>query len=374
MENKLPVLTLEPEKVEEMTIELEETEVSTKNIEEIQLSVEEEKLVQEFSEKIDITDTNQVLQYGSLAQSKISAFSESTLEKVKTKDLGEIGETLGDLVVELKTSEKSNKKGVLGIFNRNKMEQIKANYASAQANIEKISTVLEKHQISLMKDITMLDHLYDMNLENYKELSLYIIAGKRKLNIAKTKELPALVEKANVSNLPHDAQVANDYAEFCNRFEKKIHDLELTRMICIQMAPQIRLVQNNDTLMAEKIQSSLMNTIPLWKSQLVLALGIENSNKAMEAQRSVTDMTNELLRRNSAMLKQGTIEAAKESERAIVDLETLQNTNKDLIETLDEVLRIQTEGQQKRQEAEIELRKIENELKNKLTQSIQNNA
>ena len=358
MKDKLPVLTLDPNS--------EEIQETVNQPDEIVLTSEEEKLVQEFSEKIDISDANMVLQYGASAQSKISSFSESTLEKVRTKDLGEIGDSLSELVAQLKTNEKPAKKGFFGLFNKSRIEQLKANYASTQTNIDKVVSVLEKHQISLMKDITMLDHLYEMNLENYKELTLYILAGKRKLETARQQELPKLVEKANQSRLPQDAQAANDYAEFCNRFEKKLHDLELTRTISIQMAPQIRLVQNNDTLMAEKIQSSLINTIPLWKSQMVLALGIENSRQAMEAQRTVTDMTNELLKRNSAMLKQGTIE----SERGIVDIETLQSTNKDLIETLDEVLRIQTEGQQKRQQAEAELRRIENELKEKLTNTV----
>lgn len=368
MKDKLPVLTLEPELVDE--VKLDETEIVEKKPEEMVLSSEEEKLVQDFSEKIDLTDSNMVLQYGASAQSKISTFSENTLNKVRTKDLGEIGDSLSELVAQLKTNDKPAKKGLFGMFNKSRVEQIKANYASTQANIDKVVAELEKHQISLMKDITMLDHLYEMNLENYKELTLYILAGKRKLEAARQKEVPELVEKANLSRLPQDAQMANDYAEFCNRFEKKLHDLELTRTISIQMAPQIRLVQNNDMLMAEKIQSSLVNTIPLWKSQMVLALGIENSRQAMEAQRNVTDMTNELLRKNSAMLKQGTVETAKESERGIVDIETLQNTNKDLIETLDEVLKIQAEGQKKRQEAEIELRRIENELKDKLTQTV----
>lgn len=362
MKDKLPVLTLDPNS--------EEIQETVNQPDEIVLTSEEEKLVQEFSEKIDISDANMVLQYGASAQSKISSFSESTLEKVRTKDLGEIGDSLSELVAQLKTNEKPAKKGFFGLFNKSRIEQLKANYASTQTNIDKVVSVLEKHQISLMKDITMLDHLYEMNLENYKELTLYILAGKRKLETARQQELPKLVEKANQSRLPQDAQAANDYAKFCNRFEKKLHDLELTRTISIQMAPQIRLVQNNDTLMAEKIQSSLINTIPLWKSQMVLALGIENSRQAMEAQRTVTDMTNELLKRNSAMLKQGTIETAKESERGIVDIETLQSTNKDLIETLDEVLRIQTEGQQKRQQAEAELRRIENELKEKLTNTV----
>lgn len=333
------------------------------------LTQQEEALVCEYVEKIDLADTNLILEYGANAQSKISSFSETTLDKVKTKDMGEIGAALSGLVAELKTNEKP-KKGLMGLFQKSRMEQLKANYASAQENIEKISAVLQNHQISLMRDIAMLDQLYEMNLENYRELSLYIIAGKRKLQEAREKELPALLEKANQSQLPSDAQAANDYAGFCSRFEKKLHDLELTRMISVQMGPQIRLVQNNDTLMAEKIQSSLINTIPLWKSQMVLAMGIENSREAIEAQRNVTNMTNALLRQNSQMLKGAAIDTATESERGIVDMETLQNTNKDLIETLDEVLKIQLEGQQKRAQAENELRRIELELKHKLTETI----
>lgn len=363
-EKKYPTLTLTP------TETVKEEKVDKQENNEIQLTAEEEKMIQDFSEKIDITDTNLVLEYGSNAQNKISDFSESTLEKIRTKDLGEIGNSLSDLVAELKTNEQPSNKGFFGLFNKNKMEQIKAHYASAQTNIEKISGILQKHQISLMKDIAMLDQLYAMNYDNYKELTYYILAGKRKLAIARNEELPKLVQKAQ-SGYPQDAQAANDYADFCNRFEKKLYDLELTRTISIQMAPQIRLVQNNDTMMVEKIQSSLVNTIPLWKSQMVLALGLENSKSAIEAQRKVSDMTNELLRRNSEMLKQGTIHAAQESERGIVDLETLQNTNKDLIETLDEVMKIQAEGQKNRELAENELRKIENELKDKLTTMIQ---
>lgn len=335
---------------------------------EIVLSEEEQQKVNEYIQKIDLSDTNSILQYGTNAQQKIGDFSESTLERIRTRDLGEVGESLSSLVAVLKTGENPKKK-FLGIFNRNKMEQIKANYSNAQENIEKISAVLEKHQISLMKDIEMLDQLYAMNLDNFRELTCYIMAGKKKLETARNEELPKLLEKAQ-SGLPQDAQAANDYVQFCDRFEKKLHDLELTRMVSIQMAPQIRLVQNNDSLMVEKIQSSLLNTIPLWKSQLVLALGLENSKNAMEAQRKVSDMTNELLMKNAEMLKQGTIGTAKESERGIVDLETLQNTNKQLIETLDEVMKIQSEGQQKRAAAEQELRRIEQELKEKLTQTV----
>lgn len=316
---------------------------------------------------IDLSNTTSILQYGNAAQSKISAFSEATLEKIKTKNLDEIGDTLSSLVVQLKAGEKTEKKGLFSLFSKSRVEQLKANYASAQANIEKICQVLEHHQIALMKDIEMLEQLYAMNQENFDELNLYISAGKKKLEMAQQMELPLLLQDAND---PQKAQFANDYAENCYRFEKKLHDLELTRTISIQMAPQIRLVQNNDILMAEKIQSSLVNTIPLWKSQLVLALGIENSRQAMEVQRKVSDMTNELLMRNSELLKSATIETAKESERGIVDLETLQKTNTDLIETLDEVIKIHSEGHQKREEAELELRRIENELKNKLTENI----
>lgn len=316
---------------------------------------------------IDLSNTTSILQYGNAAQSKISAFSEATLEKIKTKNLDEIGDTLSSLVVQLKAGEKTEKKGLFSLFSKSRVEQLKANYASAQANIEKICQVLEHHQIALMKDIEMLEQLYAMNQENFDELNLYISAGKKKLEMAQQMELPLLLQDAND---PQKAQFANDYAENCYRFEKKLHDLELTRTISIQMAPQIRLVQNNDILMAEKIQSSLVNTIPLWKSQLVLALGIENSRQAMEVQRKVSDMTNELLMRNSELLKSATIETAKESERGIVDLETLQKTNTDLIETLDEVIKIHSEGHQKREEAELELRRIENALKNKLTENI----
>lgn len=370
-QNKLPTLTLEPFKEEEKIEEPEEV-IEEAKLEESDLTPEEAQLVKDFAEKIDLTNSNVILQYGAAAQSKIADFSQAALDKVQTKDLGEIGDSLTSLVTELKGFEIDNEEdnGFFGFFKKqtNKITSLKAQYDKADANVEKIIAVLENHQIQLMKDIAMLDQMYELNLQNFKELSLYILAGKRKLKQAQTEELPKLLAKAERSGLPEDAQAANDYAAFCNRFEKKLHDLELTRMISIQMAPQIRLVQNNDTMMAEKIQSSLVNTIPLWKSQMVLALGVENSRQAMEAQRAVTDMTNTLLQKNAETLKMGSISAAKESERGIVDIETLKNTNEKLIETLDEVMRIQNEGRNKRQEAEAELGRIEGELKAKLTE------
>ena len=369
----LPTLTLDPTedlKAEEVSEPVKE--IKPVQLDEETLSEEERQLVNDFAEKIDLTNSNVILQYGAAAQTKISTFSQSALDKVKTKDLGEVGESLTSLVTELKGFEIDNEEnnGFFGFFKKqsNKITQLKAQYDKADANVEKIIAVLEKHQIQLMKDIAMLDQMYELNLQNFKELSHYILAGKKKLAQAQNEELPKLVAQAEKSGLPEDAQRANDYAAFCTRFEKKLHDLELTRMISIQMAPQIRLVQNNDTMMAEKIQSSLVNTIPLWKSQMVLALGVENSRQAMEAQRAVTDMTNDLLRKNAETLKVGTIATAKESERGIVDIETLQNTNKKLIETLDEVMKIQAEGRTKRREAEAELGRIEGELKQKLTE------
>lgn len=374
MEEKKITLTLEPyAQQEEVKAEpvVEEKVIEPVVLSENDLTPEEKKMVEEFSEKIDLTNSNMILQYGAAAQSKISDFSEGALEKVRTKDLGEIGQSLTDLVTELKNFDvEEDEGGIFGFFKKqgNKIANLKIQYDKADANVEKIVAVLERHQIQLLKDIAMLDQLYELNLQNYKELSLYILAGKKKLKKAQEEELPKLLEHAKKTGLPEDAQAANDYADFCNRFDKKLHDLELTRMISIQMAPQIRLVQNNDTLMAEKIQSSLVNTIPLWKSQMVLALGVENSRQAMEAQRAVTEMTNDLLRKNAETLKQGSIAAAKESERGIVDIETLKNTNEKLIETLDEVMRIQTEGREKRRNAEAELGRIEGELKAKLTE------
>lgn len=336
---------------------------------EAKLSDAEKKMVEDFSNKIDITEANIVLQYGSEAQKKISDFSDTALDNVKTKDLGEVGTLLSNLVVELKGfDEKENDKGFLGIFKKagNKVESLKAKYDKTEVNVNKIANVLEDHQIQLLKDIALLDQLYDRNQTNCKELTMYIIAGKKKLEKVRSEDLPALQAKAKESGLAEDAQAANDLQNACDRFEKKLYDLELTRQVSIQMAPQIRLVQNNDTLMTEKIQSTLVNTIPLWKNQMVLALGVSHSKEAMQAEREVNNMTNELLKKNAETLHQATVETAKESERGIVDLETLQHTNQELIATLDEVLQIQKEGHAKRAEAEKELARIESELHNKL--------
>lgn len=370
-ENKMPTLTLDPFNEAEVQEEVKKEEVTQESdLDEAKLSPEEKQLVNDFSEKIDITNSQMVLQYGASAQTKISNFSESTLDKVRTKDLGEVGDMVSSLVGELKSFDvdEQEKKGVFGFLkkSKNKVDEIKAKYTKVGSNVEKITHTLEKHQVTLLKDIAMLDQMYELNMSNYKELTLYILAGKKKLEKAKNEELPKLVSIAQASNLPEDSQKANDYASMVNRFEKKLHDLELTRIIAIQMAPQIRLVQNNDTLMAEKIQSVIVNTIPLWKSQMVLALGLQHSKEAMEAQRSVTEMTNELLKKNADTLKMGTIETAKESERGIVDIETLKHTNQSLIETLDEVVKIQNEGSEKRTQAEVELKRIEGELKQKL--------
>ena len=336
---------------------------------EAKLSDAEKKMVEDFSNKIDITEANIVLQYGSEAQKKISDFSDTALDNVKTKDLGEVGTLLSNLVVELKGfDEKENDKGFLGIFKKagNKVESLKAKYDKTEVNVNKIANVLEDHQIQLLKDIALLDQLYDRNQTNCKELTMYIIAGKKKLEKVRNEDLPALQAKAKESGLAEDAQAANDLQNACDRFEKKLYDLELTRQVSIQMAPQIRLVQNNDTLKTEKIQSTLVNTIPLWKNQMVLALGVSHSKEAMQAEREVNNMTNELLKKNAETLHQATVETAKESERGIVDLETLQHTNQELIATLDEVLQIQKEGHAKRAEAEKELARIQSELHNKL--------
>ncbi len=367
--NEAPTLTFEPFEEQSTIIEVKEKKDEVPVIDDSYLTDEEKKMVDEFAAKIDITNSNMILQYGAGSQKKIADFSESALNNVKTKDLGEIGGMLSNVVLELKnfdiTEEKS---GFLGFFKKsaNKLTMMKEKYTKVDTNINKICTVLENHQMQLFKDIAILDKMYELNKVYYKELSMYILAGKKKLAKLETEELPALLQKASLSGLPEDAQAANDFQALCNRFEKKIHDLELTRMISIQMAPQIRLVQNNDTLMSEKIQSTIVNTIPLWKSQMALALGVAHSTDAARAQREVTDMTNELLRKNAETLKMSTIETAKESERGIVDIETLRITNQSLISTLDEVMRIQTEGRQKRKEAEIELNQIEEELKQKL--------
>lgn len=336
--------------------------------EEVKLNDAEKKMVEDFAKKIDITQSNIVLQYGSQAQKKISDFSDTALDNVRTKDLGEVGTLLTNLVTELKGFDEEEDKGIFGIFKKagNKVEAMKAKYEKTEVNIDKIADVLEEHQIRLLKDIALLDQLYERNQVNTKELTMYIIAGKKKLKEVYDKDLPAAKAKAQETGLAEDAQAANDLQNACDRFEKKLYDLELTRQVSIQMAPQIRLVQNNDTLMTEKIQSTLVNTIPLWKNQMVLALGVSHSKEAMEAQRAVTDMTNDLLRKNAETLHQATVDTAKESDRGIVDLETLQHTNQELIATLDEVLNIQKEGHQKREEAEKELTRIEDELHRKL--------
>ena len=346
-----------------------EKKVEPVKIDESMLTEAERKMVDDFSKKIDIGDSQMVLQYGAAAQKSVASFSESALNAVRTKDLGEVGDTLSNLVVELKGfGEEEEKGGIFGFFKKtsNKLEVMKAQYGKAEANVEKIARSLEQHQVTLMKDIAMFDQMYELNLKYYKELTMYIIAGKKRLAEVQATELEELRKKAEASGAAEDAQAYNDLAQMCNRFEKKLHDLELTRMVSIQMGPQTRMLQNNDTLMVEKIQSSLVNTIPLWKSQMVLALGLENSRKATAAQTAVTNATNELLKRNADMLKMGTVATAKEAERSIIDIETLQHTNQQLISTLDEVIQIQKDGAQKRKEAEVELGRIEGELKQKL--------
>ena len=337
-------------------------------LDESQLTEAERKMVDDFSKKIDIRDSSVVLQYGAAAQKNIVSFSEKALNNVRTKDLGSIGDDLSSLVVQLKTFGEPEKKGLGGWFQKKKNEALtlKASYEKAEVNVDKIAAELEKHQVTLMKDVAMLDQMYELNTKYYKELTMYILAGKKALNRARSETLEELRKKAAETSSQEDAQAYNDYANLCNRFEKKIHDLELTRMISIQMGPQTRMIQNNDTLMLEKIQSSLVNTIPLWKSQMVLSMGLEHSRQATAAQGAVTNMTNELLKKNADMLKMGTIQTAREAERSVVDIETLQHTNEQLISTLDEVMKIQTEGAQKRKEAELELGRIEGELKQKL--------
>ena len=366
MMQEAPVLTLDPfGETKEEVVEVKEEQVEELDV----LTPEEKKMVADFAAKIDLRSSNAILQYGAGAQKKIADFSESALENVKTKDLGEVGDMLAGVVTELKSfDEEEEVKGIFGFFKKggNKLANMKAKYDKAEVNVNKICDALEGHQIQLMKDIAMLDKMYELNTTYFKELSMYIAAGKKKLQDVATTELPELEAKAARSGLPEDAQAVNDLNALCNRFEKKIHDLELTRTISLQMAPQIRLVQSNDTVMSEKIQSTLVNTIPLWKSQMVLAIGVENSSRAAKAQREVTDMTNELLRKNAEKLKLATVETAKESERGIVDIETLKATNESLISTLDEVMKIQQEGKEKRRTAEAELNRIENELKQKL--------
>lgn len=380
-DNMMPELTLNPteaaqEAVPELTLtpeapaapETEKKEVEPVKVDESMLTEQEKKAVDDFAKKIDITDTNLVLNYGVAAQKSVATFSENALSSVRNKDLGEVGETLSNLVVEVKGFGQEEKKGFAGLFHKqkDKLELMRAQYGKAETSVNRIVSELEKHQVTLMKDIAMLDQMYELNLKYYKELTMYIIAGKKRLAEVRSGELEELRKKAEASGLAEDAQAYNDYAQKCERFEKKLHDLELTRMVSLQMGPQTRLLQNNDTLMVEKIQSSLVNTIPLWKSQMVLALGMEHSRQATAAQSAVTQTTNELLKKNADMLKMGTIATAKETERSIVDIETLQHTNEQLVSTLDEVVNIQREGAQKRKEAEVELGRIEGELKQKL--------
>lgn len=363
-----PQLTLEPFK-EESEILTEPKKQETFFDDSI-LSEEERHTVEVFANQIDLTNSAIILQYGAGAQKKMADFSETALENVKTKDLGEVGELLSDVVKELKSFDEEEEKGFFGIFKRTsgKLQAMKAKYAKAETNINQICKVLETHQIQLLKDIALLDKMYELNLTYFKELSMYIMAGKKKLQEVRMTRIPELLAKAQQTGLAEDAQAAKDLDAICNRFEKKIHDLELTRTISLQTAPQIRLVQSNDTLMVEKIQSTVVNTIPLWKSQMVLALGVEHSSQAAQAQREVTDMTNELLRKNAEKLKMATIDTAKESERGIVEIDTLKHTNESLIATLDEVMKVQQEGRQKRAEAEKEMQRLEQELKSKLLQ------
>ena len=363
-----PTLTLDPAADEKVIAESKKA--TPVQVEDTPLSPEEQKMVNDFAEKIDITNSQMVLQYGAASQKKLSDFSETALSRVKTKDMGETGELITNLISELQGFDATTEqpKGIFGFFKKtsNSIEQLKTRYDSADKNVERIKAQLEDHQVTLMKDITMLDKMYELNLVYFKELTMYILAGKKKLAEVRANDLKAAQEKAQRTQLPEDAQAARDLADLCDRFEKKLYDLELTRNVSIQMGPQIRLIQSNDTMMAEKIQTTIVNTIPLWKNQMVLALGIAHSQQAMQAERAVTDATNELLKKNAATLKQGTIEIAKESERGIVDIETLQQTNKQLIETLDELNKIRADGKAKRANAEQELGRIEGDLRQKM--------
>ena len=377
---EVPTLSFgEVEEVEEVKAVVEEpsalevvkpiTKEDATALAESQLSPQEKQMVKEFVDKIDLNNTNAVLQYGAATQKKMADFSGKALENIKTKDMGEIGDMITGLVTELKSFEvEEEDNGFLSFFKKksNSLTNLKAKYDKAEVNVAKISDALENHQIQLLKDVQFLDKMYDLNLSYFKEISMYILAGKEKLRQARSTELAQLRQKAQISGLPEDAQVVKDYEDMCERFEKKINDLELSRMIALQTAPQIRLIQNSDTVMVDKIQSTLVNTIPLWKNQMAIAIGIQHSTEAAAAQRQVTDMTNELLKKNAAALKVATIETAKEAERGIVDMETLKNTNESLISTLDEVMRIQTEGREKRRQAEHDLQDMENQLKNKL--------
>lgn len=370
-EEMAPTLTLEPDlgEKEPVAVKEPEAELVKKEMEQTVLSPEEQQIVDSFAKKIDIENTNQILQYGAGTQKKMADFSDAALENVKTQDLGEVGDLIAQVVGELRDFDAMEEsKGFLGFFKKqgNKIDVMKNRYAKAEVNVQKITSSLQEHQMRLMKDSAILEKMYSQNLTYYKELTMYILAGKQKLQEVREGKLKELEAKAAASGLPEDAQEAKDLDSKCNRFEKKLHDLELTRMVSLQTAPQIRLVQNNDTLMVEKIQTTIVNTIPLWKSQMVLALGIAHSTEAAQAQRQVTDLTNELLKKNAQALHMASVETAKESERGIVDIETLKQTNQDLISTLDDVLKIQKEGRTKRQQAEMEMRRMEADLKNKL--------
>lgn len=372
-EAEVPTLSFDVvEEAETTALRVEEEAVKRANeLAETQLTPQEKQMVKDFVQKIDLSNTNAVLQYGAATQKKMADFSGKALENIKTKDMGEIGDMITGLVTELKSFEVvEEEKGLKALFKRkaNEVTSLKAKYDKAEVNVARISDALEGHQIQLLKDVEFLDKMYDLNLTYFKEISMYIIAGKEKLEETRRTELADLRAKAMASGLPEDAQLVKDYENMCERFEKKINDLELSRMIALQTAPQIRLIQNSDTVMVDKIQSTLVNTIPLWKNQMAIAIGIQHSTEAAEAQRQVSDMTNELLKKNAAALKMATIETAKEAERGIVDMETLKNTNESLISTLDEVMRIQTEGREKRRQAEIDLQNMENQLKTRLLQ------
>ena len=367
MLNEGPSLTfdMQEEKPVAVVVETKKEE----NSPQVKLSPEEERMVEEFASKIDIGNSQAILSYGVGSQKKIADFSENALERVRTKDLGEIGDMLAGVVGEIRSLESEDEeKGLFGLFKKtgNKLANMKAKYDKVETNVNNIAKVLEDHQVTLMKDVLMLDKMYELNMNYYKELSMYILAGKKRLERANNIELPALIKKADESGLPEDTQKAKDFSQMINRFEKKIYDLELTKTVSLQMAPQIRLIQNNDSMMSDKIQSTIVNTIPLWKNQMVIAIGLKHSSDAAKAQKAVSDMTNELLKKNAEILKTATIETAKESERGIIDIETLKNTNKTLISTFDEVIKIQDEGRKKRKEAEAELKNIENEMIAKL--------
>ena len=367
MLKEAPSLSFDMPEVKPEVVEIKEEKKN--ETPEVKLSPEEEKMVDEFASKIDISNSQAILAYGVGSQKKIADFSENALERVKTKDLGEIGDMLAGVVGEIRSLEtEEDEKGLFGFFKKtsNKLANRKAKYDKVETNVNNIAKALEDHQVTLMKDVLMLDKMYELNMNYYKELSMYILAGKKRLERANNVELPELIKKADESGLPEDTQKAKDFSQMINRFEKKIYDLELTKTVSLQMAPQIRLIQNNDSMMSDKIQSTIVNTIPLWKNQMVIAIGLKHSNDAAKAQKAVSDMTNELLKRNADALKTATIETAKESERGIIDIETLKNTNKTLISTFDEVIKIQDEGRQKRKEAEAELRNIENEMRTKL--------